>query len=116
MDVILQLIFDGFCLQKSMPEIIKFYWKNKYFLHSGCFNIISLLDVILVSTWIHVKLQNPPTSLLAGVQGASWVVLEVSWDVLWRPGNVLEHLKTVSIAFEKSRVGKYRFLTESVTS
>ena len=32
LDVILQLIFDGFCLQKSMPEfgkIIKFDWKNK---------------------------------------------------------------------------------------
>ena len=34
LDVMLQLIFDGFCLQKSMPElwkIIKFYWKINIF-------------------------------------------------------------------------------------
>ena len=70
LDVILQLIFDGFCLQKSMPElwkIIKFYWKNRYFLLSGCFNIILFLDVILVSTWVHFKFQNPPKSWLGGV-------------------------------------------------
>ena len=68
--VILQVILDGFCLQKSMPElwkIIKFYWKNTYCLLSGCFNIILFLDVILLSTWIQFKLQNPPTSLLGGV-------------------------------------------------
>ena len=67
LDVILQLIFDGFCLQKSMPElwkIIKFYWKNRYFLLSGCFNIILFLDVILVSTWVHFRFQNPAKSWL----------------------------------------------------
>ena len=40
LDVILQLIFDGFCLQKSMPElwkIIKFYWKNRYLFAFGLF-------------------------------------------------------------------------------
>ena len=71
LDVILQLIFDGFCLQKSMPElwkIIKFYWKNSYVLLSGCFNIILFLDVILVSTWVHFRLQNPSTSWHLEVQ------------------------------------------------
>ena len=77
LDVILQLIFDGFCLQNSMPElwkIIKFYRKNRYFLLSGCFNIISFLDVILVSTWVHFRLQNPPQSWLLEVQGVKILV------------------------------------------
>ena len=64
--------------EKSLNSI----GKNWYFLLSGCFNIILFLDVILVSTWVHFRFQNPPKSWLGGLLGASWGVLEVSWDVL----------------------------------
>ena len=70
LDVIVQLIFNGFCFQTSMPElwkIMKFYWKNMYFLFSSCFNIMLFLDVILVSTWVHFRVQNPPKSWPGGV-------------------------------------------------
>ena len=70
LDVIFELIFGGYCSQKSIPDswkIIKFYWKNRYLLVSGCFNIILFLDVILVSTWIHFRLPNPPKSWLGGL-------------------------------------------------
>ena len=99
LDVILQLIFDGFCLQKSMPElwkIIKFYWKNRYFLLSGCFNIILFLDVILVSTWVHFRLQNPPKSWLLEVRGMKILVFR-------GPGSE-------NIEFERSGERKYWFL------
>ena len=97
LDVIFQLIFDGFCLQKSIPEfwkIMKFYWKNMYFLLSSCFNIISLLDVILVSTWVHFRPeihQNRDLEVSKARLEASWRclgtscgVLEVSWSI-WGP-------------------------------
>ena len=99
LDVILQVIFDRFCLQKSMPEswkIIKFYWKNRYFLLSGCFNIILFLDVILVSTWVHFRLQNPPKSWLLEVQGMK--ILDFRG-----PGSE-------NIEFERSGERKYWFL------
>ena len=36
---------------------------------SGYFNIESLLDVILVPTWLHFGFQNPPKSCLGSVLG-----------------------------------------------
>ena len=61
---------------------------------SGCFNIISFLDVILVPTWVHFSFQNPQKIVtwrclrrvlgrLGGVLGrlvASWKCLGASED------------------------------------
>ena len=56
LDAIFQSILARCCARNFISEsrkIIKFYWKNRHFLLLGCFNIRSLLDAILVSTWIH---------------------------------------------------------------
>ena len=91
LDAIFQSILARCCARNLISEsgkIIKFYWKNKHFLLLGCFNIRSLLDAILVSTWIHFCIKNPAKSRLggllgrlAGVLAASWAVLEASWAV-----------------------------------
>ena len=51
--------------EKSLNSI----GKNKYFLLSGCFNIILFLDVILVSTWVHFRFQNTTKSELLELRG-----------------------------------------------
>ena len=91
LDAIFQSILARCCARNLISEfrkIIKFYWKNRHFLLLGCFNIRSLLDAILVSTWIHFCIKNPAKSRLGGLLGrlvgvlaASWAVLEASWAV-----------------------------------
>ena len=80
--VVLEIYFPS--LEKSLNSI----GKNMHFLLLGCFNIRSLLDAILVSTWIHFCIKNLAKSRLGGLLGrlvgvlaASWAVLEASWAV-----------------------------------
>ena len=87
MDAIFQSILARCCARNLISEsrkIIKFYWKNRHFLLLGCFNIRSLLDAILVSTWIHFCIKNPAKSRLGGLLGRLVGVLAASWAV-WRP-------------------------------
>ena len=100
LDAIFQSILARCCARNLISEfrkIIKFYGKNKHFLLLGSFNIRSLLDAILVSTWIHFCIKNPAKSRLGGLLGrlvgvlaASWAVLEASWAVLEAGPGVLE--------------------------
>ena len=85
LDAIFQSILARCCARNLISEsrkIIKFYWKNMHFLLLGCFNIRSLLDAILVSTWIHFCIKNPAKSRLGGVLGRLVGVLAASWAVL----------------------------------
>ena len=62
---------------------------------SGYFNITSLLDVILVSTWLHFGFQNPPKSCLGDVLGRLEGVLGRLGVVLGRLGGVWGRLGSV---------------------
>ena len=101
MEAIFHEDFGGFCFQKSSPEplkIIKFYSKNKIVWLLGFFNIRSLSDAILVSTWFHfspekhlkTRLGSPLGRLgrvlgrLGGILGRLRMVLESSWAVFGR--------------------------------
>ena len=59
---------------------------------SGYFNIESLLDVILVPTWLHFGFQNPPKSCLGGVLGPLGRLLGGLGGVLGASRGVLELL------------------------
>ena len=72
-----------------------------YFLLSIYFNMTSLLDVILVSTWLHFSFPKQPKIVtwrrlrrvlgrLGGLLGHLRVVLETSWAVLEASEAVLE--------------------------
>ena len=85
---------------------------------SGYFKITSLLDAILLPTWLHFGSPNPPKSrpggvlgrlggvlvVSWGVSGVSWSVLEASWGVLERLRTVLERLGAV-LGASWSRLG-----------
>ena len=81
---------------------IKFYWKNISCLLFIDFKIRSLLNAILVSTWLIFRSENLPKSCLGGLLGrlgrilgrhggllgclgavleASWAVFEALWNI-----------------------------------
>ena len=51
----------------KLTKIIKFYWKNNGFLPFGYFNIRSLLNAILVPTWLHFGSRKSSKSSLGVV-------------------------------------------------
>ena len=81
---------------------IKFYWNNNSFLLSGCYNITSLLDTILVPTWLdfgtpnlHFGTQKPPKSCLGGVLGVILAFLAALEGLLERLRLVLGRLEGI---------------------
>ena len=72
------------------------FGKNSYIKHDP--QTIQKLTILHVKTSKKSGLEAPK-SRSGGVLEASMGVLEVSWDVLWRLGSGLEHLRTVTIAF-----------------
>ena len=78
-------IFDGFSIEKSMPEtrkIIKFYWENNHFLLAGDFKIRWLVEAIQASTWVDFGTKNRRKSALGGLLGRHLGLLGPSWTVL----------------------------------
>ena len=78
------------------------YNENNIFLLLGYFNIRSLLNAIMVSTWLHFSSKNPQNSRLGriwerlgGLLGRLGRVLERLGLVLERLGGVLERLGCV---------------------
>ena len=82
-------ISNRFLIDVGCPgasKIIKFHLENNGFWLSGCFNIRSLPDAILVPTWLHFGSQNQSKSRLGGLLGRLEAALESSWAVLDRLG------------------------------
>ena len=86
----------------NLEFFIKFYWKNSIFWLSGCFNIKSLLDTILVPTWLdfgtpnlHFGTQKPPKSCLGGVLGVILAFLAALEGLLERLRLVLGRLEGI---------------------
>ena len=69
---------------------IEFYWKNNSYLLLGDFNMRSLLNAILVSTWLHFCSKNLPKSRLGGFLERLGRILGRLGDVLGRLGAVLD--------------------------
>ena len=81
---------------------IKFDWKNNICSHSSCFDIKSLLDTILVPTWLdfgipnlHSGTQKPPKSCLGGVLGVILAFLAALEGLLERLRLVLGRLEGI---------------------
>ena len=87
-------IFNRFLIDFGCPgasKIIKIYYENNTFWLLGNFNIRSLLNTILVPTWLHFGSKKSPKSglgrvlaRLGGLSGRLEGALESSWAVLDR--------------------------------
>ena len=113
-------------IKPSNKKIIKLYWKSNIFLLLGFFNIRSLSDAILVSTWFHFYSKKLSKSSLGGslgrlrrvlgrlggILGRLRMVLESSWAVFGRLVGLLGFL----VGILKRLVGVLRRLKKNSLS